>query len=163
MGRFGMSPAAYPDPDRLRAANINPATGLATDYLNHYNEVAMLIASLADIPEMRESVLEWRPTGYPTHFARTGFTDRGLAIAAYITAPRDAKALFLAAQMEIDARIGDVQGRLAAVDDVPPGIAREADGIFAEIARMGGIINGGKAVPLVKQSAEQDLVDSFFP
>lgn len=158
-----MPSAGFPDPDRLRAANINPATGLATDYLNHYNEVAMLIASLADLPEMRESVLEWRPTGYPTHFARTHFTDRGLAIAAYITAPRDAKAQFLAAQGEIDARIGDVQGRLAAVEQVPPGIAHEADEIFAEIARMGGIINGGKAVPLVKQSAEQDLVDSFFP
>jgi hypothetical protein len=158
-----MPPAAYPDPDRLRAANINPATGLATDYLNHYNEVAMLIATLADIPEMRDSVLEWRPVGYPTHFARTGFADRGLAIAAYITAPRDAKVQFLAAREEIEARIGGVQGRLAALREVPPGLASEASEIFADIARLGGIINGGKTVPLVKRSAEQELVDSFFP
>jgi len=53
-----MPPAAYPDPERLRAANINPATGLATDYLNHYNEVAMLIATLADMPEMSDLILE---------------------------------------------------------------------------------------------------------
>lgn len=158
-----MLPAASPDPDRLRAANINPATGLATDYLNHYNEVAMLIATLADIPEMRDSVLEWRPVGYPTHFARTGFAERGLAIAAYITAPRDAKAQFLAAREEIEARIGDLQGRLAAMDAVPSRIASEASEIFAGIARIGGIINGGKTVPLVQRSAEQDLVDSFFP
>ena len=158
-----MSPAAYPDPDRLRAANINPATGLATDYLNHYNEVAMLIATLSDIPEMRDSVLEWQPVGYPTHFARTGFSDKGLAIAAYITAPRETKAQFLAARDALESQIGDVQIRLASAPEAPSGIAREADAIFAGIARLGGIINGGKAVPLVKQSAEQDLVDSFFP
>jgi hypothetical protein len=28
---------------RLRAANINPRTGLATDYLNHFNEAIMLL------------------------------------------------------------------------------------------------------------------------
>jgi len=29
--------------ESLVAANINPATGLATDYLNHFNEITMLI------------------------------------------------------------------------------------------------------------------------
>ena len=28
---------------KLRAANINPRTGLATDYLNHFNEAIMLL------------------------------------------------------------------------------------------------------------------------
>jgi hypothetical protein len=72
-----MPPVAYPDPERLRAANINPATGLATDYLNHYNEVAMLIATLADMPEMSDVILDWRPVGYPPHFRRSGFGDKG--------------------------------------------------------------------------------------
>jgi hypothetical protein len=29
----------------LKAANINPKTGLATDYLNHFNEAIMLAIS----------------------------------------------------------------------------------------------------------------------
>ncbi len=51
-----MRRAVLPDPDLLKAANINPVTGLATDYLNHFNEIAMMIATLADMPEMREPV-----------------------------------------------------------------------------------------------------------
>ncbi len=55
--------APLPDPDLLKAANINPTTGLACDYLNHYNEIAMMIATRGDIPETREPVLERRPVG----------------------------------------------------------------------------------------------------
>ncbi len=149
------------DANRLKAANINPATGLATDYLNHYNEVAMTVASLADMPDMRESVLAWRPLGYPAHFLHTGFAERGLAIAAYIAAPRDVKTKFLATRAELDTCVAGVQRRLSADD--PPAADEDAAAIFAGIARLGGVINGGQGAPLLQRSAEQDLVDSFFP
>ena len=32
---------------RLADANINPVTGLATDYLNHFNEAIMLLEMLS--------------------------------------------------------------------------------------------------------------------
>lgn len=150
------------DANRLRAANINPATGLATDYLNHYNEVAMTVASLADMPDMRESVLAWRPLGYPAHFLHTGFAERGLAIAAYIAAPRDVKTSFLAVRAELDTCVAHVQQQLLA-DDPPTAADDTAAAIFAGIARLGGVINGGQGAPLLQRSAEQDLVDSFFP
>lgn len=161
MARPLMPPAAFQNPDRLRAANINPVTGLATDYLNHYNEVAMLIGTLADMPDMAEDVLDWRPIGYPTHFARTGFAERGLAIAGWLVAARDVKAQFCTVRAELESRIADVQRRLAATS-VPELIADEAPAIFADIARLGGVINGGKAAPMLQQSAAQDLVDSLF-
>lgn len=151
------------DPGRLKAANINPATGLATDYLNHYNEIAMTIASLADLPEMRDEVLGWRPLGYPAHFLRTRYADQGLAIAGYIAAPRDVKAEFLAVRDELDSRLSDLQARLASGDGAPEKLSAEAKAIFADIARLGGIINGGRSASLLERSAEQDLVDSFFP
>lgn len=150
------------DANRLKAANINPATGLATDYLNHYNEVAMTVASLADMPDMRESVLAWRPLGYPAHFLHTGFAERGLAIAAYIAAPRDVKTSFLAIRAELDTCVAHVQQQLLA-DDPPVAADDTAAAIFAGIARLGGVINGGQGAPLLQRSAEQDLVDSFFP
>jgi hypothetical protein len=151
------------DSGRLRAANINPATGLATDYLNHYNEIAMSVASLADIPEMRDEVLGWRPVGYPAHFLRTRYADQGLVIAGYIAAPRHVKAQFLAARAALDARLVALQARLAAGDGSPGKLGAEANAIFADIARLGGIINGGRSASLLERSAEQDLVDSFFP
>ncbi len=48
-------------------ANIHPATGLATDYLNHFNEPAMLLQMLADMPDMAEDVLTCPPISYVEH------------------------------------------------------------------------------------------------
>ncbi len=157
-----MQPASTLSSARLRAANINPVTGLATDYLNHYNEIAMLVATLSDMPDMREAILEWHPVGYPTHFHNSGFSERGLAIAAYVLASAEVKREFRIAQADLDSRIAGVQQRLADAPDLAGEIASEAAGIFADIARLGGVINGGKAAPLLQQSAEQDLVDSLF-
>ena len=39
------------DSARLAAANINPRTGLASDYLNHFNEAVMLLDLLQQAPE----------------------------------------------------------------------------------------------------------------
>ena len=44
---------------QLRAANINPRTGLATDYLNHFNEAIMLLEMIPDMPECAEDFLLW--------------------------------------------------------------------------------------------------------
>ena len=157
-----MPPAAYPDPNRLRAANINPATGLATDYLNHYNEVAMLIATLADMPEMSDMILDWRPVGYPRHFLRSGFGDKGLAIAAWVLAERHVKQQFRLACDEVESSISAVQYKLSSLPGSAAEIAAEAGPIFEGIARIGGVINGGKAASLLERSAAQDLVDSLF-
>ena len=46
---------------QLRAANINPRTGLATDYLNHFNEAIMLLEMIPDMPECAEEFLAWHP------------------------------------------------------------------------------------------------------
>ena len=68
---------------RLADANINPATGLATDYLNHFNEAIMLLEMLAGCPECLEDFLAWRPMSYREHFMASHFKGRDLAIAAY--------------------------------------------------------------------------------
>jgi len=157
-----MSPSAYPDPDRLRAANINPATGLATDYLNHYNEVAMLIAAIADMPEMSGVILDWRPVDYPTHFQRSRFGEKGLAIAAWVLAGHEVKRQFRLACEDVELSISAVQHRLLSAPDRAGEIAAEAGAIFEGIARVSAVINGGKAAWLLQQSAAQDLVDSLF-
>ncbi|WP_213030289.1 hypothetical protein, partial [Acinetobacter baumannii] len=49
---------------QLKAANINPRTGLATDYLNHFNEAIMLLEMVPDMPECAEDFLAWTPLSY---------------------------------------------------------------------------------------------------
>src|SRR5438477_5350315 len=68
---------------QLRAANINPRTGLATDYLNHFNEAIMLLEMIPDMPECAEDFLTWTPLSYCEHFMASNFKARDLAIEAY--------------------------------------------------------------------------------
>lgn len=153
-----MRPAPLPDPDLLKAANINPHTGLATDYLNHYNEIAMMIATLGDVPEMRQPVLEWRPVGYATHFRMTAFRDRELAVAAYESVPPDVKARFFAARRAVELAIIEVQELMETAPDASGQLAARAPEIFAAIARLGGVISGGEPGGPAKQLD----VDSLF-
>jgi hypothetical protein len=68
---------------RLAEANINPVTGFATDYLNHFNEAVMLLEMLPDCPDCIGDFLAWRPMTYREHFTASNFKGRDLAIAAY--------------------------------------------------------------------------------
>src|SRR6201997_2022596 len=78
----------------LKAANINPQTGLATDYLNHFNEAIMLLEMIPDIPECAEDFLAWSPLSYAEHFTASNFKARALAISAYDSADPDIRAEF---------------------------------------------------------------------
>src|SRR6187455_2918673 len=79
------------DPARLAAANINPKTGLATDYLNHFNEAIMLLDMLPQTPECIVELIGWEPLSYEEHFAVSHFKEKDLAIAAYQAAPATAR------------------------------------------------------------------------
>src|ERR1700741_2083717 len=71
------------DRGRRIEANINPVTGLATDYLNHFNEAIMMLELAAQMPECIDDFCAWRPLSYCGTFAASSFKERDLAIAAY--------------------------------------------------------------------------------
>ena len=77
------TPEAQARAAELKAANINPRTGLATDYLNHFNEAIMLLEMIPDMPECASDFLEWSPLSYAEHFIASNFRARDLAIEAY--------------------------------------------------------------------------------
>ena len=72
---------------QVRGTNISDKTLLATDYLNHFNEIVMLIEMVPDMPDMLEECLLWQPKSYQEHFEQSGFSDKALAIAAYDHVP----------------------------------------------------------------------------
>jgi hypothetical protein len=75
--------------------NINESTLLASDYLNHFHELVMLLEALSSEPDgFAHDLLAWRPLTYEEHFSQSGFRDKNLAIAAYRRAPPKVRARF---------------------------------------------------------------------
>jgi len=84
---FRSTPSIDEMRDRIATANINSQSLLATDYLNHFNEVAMIVEMLPDMPDFIEDVKSWSPKSYKEHFHDSSFSDKELAIDAYDCVP----------------------------------------------------------------------------
>ena len=110
------------DPFSLAEANINPLTGLSTDYLNHFNEAVMLLEMFPSAPECAGDVMAWRPLAYHEHFARSRLKQRELATAAY------------------DRADGSVRNRFDAVCKVMTEIALSAQRAIAEKSANADIV-----------------------
>jgi hypothetical protein len=133
------------DPARLAEANINPRTGLATDYLNHFNEAIMVLEMVTAMPECVEDFLAWRTLSYQDHFAASHFKGRDLAIAAYEQADPTAR-------QSLDTVADTMNTILTATREaLQTGLTADAAGALAQqatmwlkplVARAGAIING---------------------
>jgi hypothetical protein len=131
----------------LRAANINPRTGLATDYLNHFNEAVMLLEMIPDMPECAEDFLSWQPLSYAEHFTASNFKARDLAIEAYNAADARIRADFdgiASAMTSILTAVGAAM-REAQQDKTRVRLAEQATGwVKPLVMQAGGIINGDR-------------------
>jgi hypothetical protein len=79
---------------RLAGTNINEKSLLATDYLNHFNEIVMVLDLIPDLPDCMAEARAWQPKDYKDHFRDSAFRDRDLAIEAYDHAPPEYRQLF---------------------------------------------------------------------
>jgi hypothetical protein len=129
----------------LRAANINPRTGLATDYLNHVNEAIMLLEMVPDMPECAEDFLTWSPLSYAEHFWASNFKARDLAIEAYELAEPKIRTQFdniTTSMTSILIAVGTAM-REATQDKTRATLAEQATNwVKPLVALAGGIING---------------------
>jgi hypothetical protein len=129
----------------LRAANINPRTGLATDYLNHFNEAIMLLEMIPDMPDCAADFLAWQPLSYREHFAASNFRARELAIAAYDSANPTIRGEFdsiTGAMTSILVAVGAAM-RQARQNRTRATLAEQATGWVKPLVTLaGGIING---------------------
>ena len=152
------------DPAWLAETNINPATCLATDFLNHFNEAVMLLEMLPMAPECADDFLRWRPMSYCEHFAASGLKDRDLVIAAYEAADPAARA-------ELNAIADRMNAILTATrNGIKRGLSSQTTANLAAevawylkpmIARAGAVINGEPSDP-VAQATTQAAVDALF-
>jgi len=106
--------ARYPEfCARAKGTNVNDRTLLATDYLNHVNEIIMLLELVPDAPECLEDCRAWQPISYTEHFEASSIADRDLAIEAYAFSPPQFRDTFDRLTREMH-RI--IAGALASVD-----------------------------------------------
>lgn len=144
----------------LAAANINPATGLATDYLNHFNEAIMLLEMIPAMPECADDFLSWQPLSYSEHFIASNFKGRDLAIAAYASAP-------VAIRTKFDKVCETMTSILLAIRDAVQQSTRDATKMrLAEqalawlkplVAQAGAIINGAGARAETKTAPQREV------
>jgi hypothetical protein len=146
--------------DVLARANIVPATGLATDYLNVFNEAVMLFGLLPDMPDMIEELVVWQPLTYEQHFARSAFQAKELAILAYQNCDPSLKAPFDALSQEtgiaIESAIVTAQEKIAAGAGLAVFVARSIVTMRTAIMTLDGMVHGGKV------GGEQDDIDALF-
>ena len=67
----------------LSAINVNLSTGFATNYLNHYVEILLLLEMLPSMPEGIEDILLWKPIDYAEHVRQSGLPKSELVLEAF--------------------------------------------------------------------------------
>jgi hypothetical protein len=140
-------PAVLADigPEPLPQSSINPTTGLATDFLNHFNEAIMLLEISVDAPEFLEDFLEWRPASYHDHFVASRLKDREIALLAYATADPNARHCLETIAETMNTILMAV--REAVQSELPPAFRarmtkRAVGWLKPLVARAGSVING---------------------
>jgi hypothetical protein len=142
--------------------HINPVTGLATDYLNHFNEAIMLLEMLSSFPDCHDDFLAWRPLSYREHFAASRFKGRAMAIAAYEAADPTRRGC-------LDGLTGTMTAVLQATraalrSELTPAAAEQlarhaAAWLKPLVARAGAVINGETEPESNEPAAPQAVAD----
>ena len=156
---------------RIRRAEalVNPASGLANDYLNLFNEIVMLVEQLPTMPELLDDIQRWHPVGYLDYFDRSILPGRGSAIEAYDQLDARFRRDFEAVVAELDRRS---TGAVAAVrkhcktrgDDDPHALAiiceRAGATIREVLDKATMLVNHGALV--AEDDLIQDRTDRLF-
>ncbi|RMF01592.1 MAG: hypothetical protein D6773_09855 [Alphaproteobacteria bacterium] len=157
---FDDAPAAQ---DAMDAASpVNSETGLATDFMNQYNEITMILDMLGDMPELFEDIANWKPKTYAEHFEASQFQDKDKIVAAYDNAPEEYRGLFDGCTMRLNALLlkgvmilGNMieQGE---TDTLPGAVALISGPATQLMDNMNGIIHGSTEV------ADQSEIDALI-
>lgn len=146
----------------VKGKNINEETLLATDYLNHFNEIVMILDMIPMMPECLDDAKAWAPKTYQAHFRDSVFTDKELAILAYENAPSRFREPFDDTVAKMDALVA--QGLSAIEQAVATGeqgrielaVADVSRSLQSYIDRCSAIIHGRTS------KLDQSAVDALF-
>jgi hypothetical protein len=132
--------------------NLSLVTLLATDYLNHFIEIIMLIELLPEMPDLAEECRSWEPLTYKEHFERSQIADRQVAVDAYALVPERYRKPFEETSNRLHI---EVQKRLDEIlETIEDGDKSKAERLCKDavthlngrLQTLNGIIHGGEFV-----------------
>jgi hypothetical protein len=144
---LGLPAVAGLTPGQLAEGNINAVTGLATDYLNHFNEAIMVLELIPSMPACIEDLMDWNVTTYREHFLATHQKHRDVVLTAYETADPQAREQLEQVVENMNAILTATRDalRLDLTTTVAAALARDAASMLKPlVARAGAVINGLK-------------------
>ncbi len=151
----------------LEGTNIHPETLLATDYLNHFNEMAMMIEMLPMMPDALEDIAAWEPLSYQDHFRHSGLRDADMAIIAYRHAPDQVRQAFDETIVRLNEcvveSIADAHKmvEISNQEILAFKASEVAARILSVISEAASIINGG-AAQVEETDDTQDAINALF-
>ena len=105
---------------------IDPHTGLASDFLNQFNEVLMLLEVTGSDSDLGRDLHGWRPRGYVEHFETSHLRDSALVIEAYALCPVSVRRRFDRLSADLSAFILNGLADLRLIDGEAAQDARRA-------------------------------------
>jgi hypothetical protein len=145
--------------------NINPATGLSTDYLNHFTEAIMVLEMVGAMPECLDDLRAWQPKTYVEHFAASRFSNRDAIVAAYAaTDPELSRSLDMLADL-MNTMLLATREAVAADPAAPKSHAlalRTAAVLRPIVTRVSALINGTAPGLSNRAAVPQAAIDAMF-
>jgi hypothetical protein len=110
--RAGEAVHDVPEPDMH---GLHPQSRMSNDFLNHYNELVMLLEMLPGMPDCFADIDAWTPKSYISHFEGSGLHWSDYAIAEYEHLGAEWKVPFERILAIIDAFLNDAIALLRTV------------------------------------------------
>jgi hypothetical protein len=147
-------------------ALVNPASGIANDYLNHFNEIFLLIDNFPVLlPEMVDELLSWKPISYREYFEQSPLPGKTEALAIYDNLDGEFRRDFDEIVVQLDKlvmesiatvathrrRDGTING-----DEIVGTCAKLSIRLHTVLKRAADLVNHGYAPPLERP---QDMAD----
>lgn len=155
------------------AALVNPASGIANDYLNHFNEIFLLIENLpALLPEMIDEILAWRPVSYRQYFTNSPLPGSAATLEIYDSLDNDFREDFETMVTILDKIILESIGIITAArrpDGMlePDEVSEVCEGLSARLRlvldRTADLVNHGYAPPLERAQNMADRIMNTHP
>jgi hypothetical protein len=161
---WSLEPASSSPTSGRGGPNINPVTGLSTDYLNHFAEAVMVLEMASTMPDCLEDLRSWQPKSYVEHFSSSSFTNRDAVVSAYHKAnPAIREAMDRSAEMLNDALVKtrDIVLRDRKKPDAAKAAQWAVGWVKPLIARTAAVING-TAPDIAELKGSQAAVDAIF-
>lgn len=160
------APAAKPVPPVTPGGgpHINPATGLSTDYLNHFAEVIMVLEMASTMPECLNELRQWKPKTYAEHFATSSFSNRDAVVAAYREAQpavRDTLDEASGALNDALLKTREIVLRSRSKPDAAKAATHALKWLKPQVCRIAAIING-TAQEIAERQGQQAAIDAMF-